>query len=257
MVKSPEKRAHAWATFLVLVLAATPMAAQIVPEPPATCLVPISKNYCNAELARGLWSIPVCHSPDGSCFTLTGDNAHLSGNLVSSGAACSFTERCDQAPDILGTLVVTGLDLKAQRHAGCTTARGHWSGDYFVVDSSGLSQVEGKIWATLAAGTHRKIDCDEARCIASDDCETCQDANILPSPAGADIRWRIGSEGHLDGKVVKGRFAGCTVHASLAGDFIANGDSRGPQRPDPAWEFCGAIEGVLECPCDVIGGETG
>ena len=256
MVRSMAKLAPALALIVVLGAVTTPVVAQIVPEPPPTCLVPISKNFCDANLQRGVWSVPVCATPTGTCFTLTGDNAHLSGALVSSGANCSNAERCDQAPSIVGALVVTGLDLKAQRHAGCTTARGHWSGDYIVASSSGLAQVQGTVWATLAAGTHRKIDCNGNQCIASDDCETCQDANVLPSPTPIDIRWRIGSEGHLDGRVLIGRFAGCTVHASLAGDFIANGDTRGPLRPDPAWEFCGAIEGVLECPCTVLGGEA-
>ena len=157
MVKPSKVHARAWAFILFLGIVITPVTAQIVPDPPATCLVPISKNYCGAELARGLWSIPVCLSPDGSCFTLTGDNAHLSGALVSSGGACSLTERCDQAPDILGSLVVTGLDLKAQRHAGCTTSRGHWSGDYIVANSSGLALVQGEVWATLA-GRHAPQD---------------------------------------------------------------------------------------------------
>ena len=52
---------------------------------------------------------------------------------------------------------------------------------------------------------------------------------------------------------VAGRYAGCSFTASYQGNFIADGDSRGPQPPNATWGFCGALEGVLECPCGTVG----
>lgn len=237
---------------ILLLVAAMPAFGQDTFDAPV-CIYAISKDLCKAELARGIWSQPVCPdpgAPNAQCTTLAGNNAHLSGTLTNGTGTCgTFAETlCDEAPELQGSFVVTGLDYRAQRANSCT-ARGHWRGTWSLISPfTGQTIATGGLQATTGVGTHRK-SCEDNAC-TTPVCEGCWDARLLPSPVDPPVfRWEIGNEGLITGRVLTGRYAGCTLHASFHGDFRALGDSRGPLAPNPNWDFCGNLDGVLECPC--------
>lgn len=228
----------------IALLAALPAVAQV--EPPATCLYAFSKDFCSASLSGGTWGLPFCTTGGGpGCNNLFGNDANFRGPLTNHDGRCGedpfSLAPCDEAPEFLGTLVAD-VDVRTQRHTPCK-ARGSWDGPFRIVDAAGVAFANGDLVATMGMGTHRKTSCTTAEC--SQDCETCHDARVI----SFNFDWQIGSEGTLKGRVLSGRYAGCTFTASFQGDFTANGDSRGPQAPNPAWSYCGTLEGVLECPC--------
>jgi hypothetical protein len=225
-------------------LSAAPVAAQVSASPPI-CLYAFSKNLCSASLSGGLWGLPFCTTGGGTgCNNLFGTSAGFRAPLTNHGGRCGdplSPVPCDEAPDFIGTLAAD-VDVRTQRHTPCK-ARGSWEGPFRIHDSNGLAFATGNLVGTLGMGTHRKTECTDASC--SQDCETCHDAQVISH----NFDWQIGSEGTLRGRVQSGRYAGCTFTASFQGDFTANGDSRGPQTPNPIWKYCGTLEGVLECPC--------
>jgi hypothetical protein len=235
-------------TFVVLalvsfaLLSAVPAVAQ---DSPLICLYAFSKNLCSASLSGGTWGLPFCSFGGAGCNNLFGDGADFLGRLTSNNGVCGedspFQVPCDEAPDFVGTLSAD-VDVRTQRHTSCK-ARGSWEGGFKIADSNGTSFAGGDLVATLGMGTHRRTNCPNGSC--SQDCETCHDARVITH----NFDWEIGTEGTLRGRVESGRYAGCTLTASFQGDFVANGDSRGPQVPNPSWKFCGTVEGVLECPC--------
>lgn len=229
--------------FLVLIaMAVVPAAAQVEPAP--LCLYAFSKDFCSASLSGGTWGLPFCEFGTTGCNNLVGNDANFRGALTASNGRCGEDPLnlvpCDEAPDFIGTLVAT-VDVRTQRHTPCK-ARGSWDGDFRILDALGLPFATGDLVATMGMGTHRPA-CHGSTC--SKTCETCHDAQRND----VDFSWRIGSEGTLKGRVQSGRYAGCSFTASFQGDFTANGDSRGPQTPNPSWKYCGTFEGVLECPC--------
>ena len=219
---------------------ALPVAAQ----PEQTCLYAFSKDWCGVRLNGGDWGIPACSGPVGpNCNNLIGDNASFSGEFTSSSGTCGDNVQvpCDEAPDFAGRLIAE-VDVRAQRHTS-SKARGSYNGPFKIADPvTGVSFASGNLIATLGMGTHR--DTCSGGC-TTPNCERCHDARIIDS----QFNWEIGSEGTLTGRVESGPYAGCTFTASYQGDFIADGDSRGPQVPNYSWGFCGSIEGVLECKC--------
>lgn len=222
-----------------LALTAMPAAAQ----PHQTCLYAFSKDMCGARLFGGSWGVPACSGPVGpNCTNLVGDNASFQGSWTSSTGACGDTVEvpCDEAPEF-GPLFFAQIDLRSQRHTSCK-ARGSYNGSFRIADASGTSFASGELVASLGVGTHRDTCFGECK---TGVCEECHDAQVIDLL----FNWRIGTEGTLRGEVVDGQYAGCTFTASYQGNFIANGDSRGPQAPAPGWSFCGSIEGVLECRC--------
>jgi hypothetical protein len=224
-------------------LSAIPVAAQT--DAPI-CLYAFSKNLCSASLSGGTWGLPFCTTGGGTgCNNLFGTDAGFNGPLTNNNGLCGDDPLsqvpCDEAPDFLGRLVAE-VDVRTQRHTSCK-ARGSWEGTFRLVDNAGASFASGNLVGTLGMGTHRRTSCTSASC--SQDCETCHDARVISH----NYDWEIGSEGTLRGRVASGKYAGCTFTASFQGDFTANGDSRGPQTPNPAWRYCGTLEGVLECPC--------
>ena len=234
-----------------LALLAIPALAQVEPAPPTPaplCIYPFSKNLCTGELARGTWGLPVCDTATGAgCNNLVGVGASFQAPLTTSGGLCGdptgHLVPCDTAEDFTG-LLVAEVDVRAQRHVTCK-ARGSWDGTFRIVDPvSGTNIARGDLVATLGMGTHRRAECHGGSC--GEDCEGCHDVRYNPA---AFLPWHIGSEGTLKGRVLFGRYAGCTFTASFQGDFDANGDSRGPLAPLGGWPFCGTLEGVLECPC--------
>jgi hypothetical protein len=224
----------------LLLVAALPAAAQ----PKQVCLYAFSKDMCGTRLFGGDWGIPACVGPGGAnCHNLVGDKATFSGPLVTSAGTCGEDVQvpCDEAPDFVGTLIAT-VDVRTQRHTNCK-ARGSYDGDFKITDSlTGDSFASGRLTATMGMGTHR--DTCTGACNTGE-CERCHDARIYDE----QFNWEIGSEGTLRGEVFEGPYRGCTFTASYQGNFIADGDSRGPQTPNYAWGFCGAMEGVLECEC--------
>lgn len=226
-------------------LSAGPAAAQTTAPP--ICLYAFSKNLCSASLSGGAWGLPFCTTGGGTgCNNLFGNDASFRGPLTNHDGRCGedplSLAPCDEAPDFLGTLIAE-VDVRTQRHTPCK-ARGSWEGSFRLVDSSSVAFASGDLVATMGMGTHRKKECNsDISC--GQVCETYHDAQVISQ----NFDWQIGSEGTLRGRVLAGRYAGCTFTASFQGDFTANGDSRGPQTPNPAWRYCGTLEGVLECPC--------
>ena len=215
-----------------------------VAQPRQVCLYAFSKDMCGTRLSGGDWGIPACSSiPGTNCNNLVGVKASLSGELTSSAGTCGDDVQvpCDEAPDFTGRLFAE-VDVRTQRHTACK-ARGSYNGPFKLADPvTGVSFASGELVATMGMGTHRDTcngACDTANC------ERCHDARIIDH----QFNWEIGSEGTLRGKVASGPYAGCTFTASYQGDFIADGDSRGPQAPNYSWGFCGSMEGVLECEC--------
>ena len=225
---------------ICLALSALPAAAQ----PNQVCLHAFSKDMCGARLFGGSWGVPACSGPVGpNCTNLIGDDASFQGSWTSSAGACGDAVEvpCDEAPEF-GDLFFAQVDLRSQRHTSCK-ARGSYDGAFRIVDSAtGSSFASGDLVASLGVGTHRDTCFGECK---TGVCEECHDAQVIDF----QFNWQIGTEGTLRGEVFSGQYAGCTFTASYQGNFIANGDSRGPQIPDPLWSFCGSIEGVLECRC--------
>jgi len=226
-----------------LLLLAGPAAAQ---DAPAICLYAFSKNLCSASLSGGTWGLPFCTTGGGTgCNNLFGNSAAFRGPLTNHGGRCGedplALAPCDEAPDFIGTLDAT-VDVRTQRHTPCK-ARGSWDGSFRLIDPTGVAFANGNLVATMGMGTHRKSECTGPSC--GHQCESCHDAQVVSH----NYDWQIGSEGTLKGRVLAGRYAGCTFTASFQGDFTANGDSRGPQTPNSDWRYCGTLEGVLECPC--------
>lgn len=227
-----------------LTLSAVPSWAQVQPAP--VCLYAFSKDMCGTRLFGGTWGIPSC-STGTNCNNLVGLDATFRGGMTTSAGTCgpSQTEQepCDEAPDFTGTLEAT-VDVRAQRHTHCK-ARGSYGGKLKITDDfTGVQIAEGDLVATLGMGTHRRT-CSGA--CGTGECETCHDARIID----LQFNWEVGSEGTISGRVLAGRYAGCTFTGSYQGNFITDGDSRGPTEPFVTWGFCGALEGVLECPCGV------
>lgn len=217
--------------------------AQANPAP--VCLFAISKDLCNARLFDGTWGIPFCQEGGENCNNLVGEDATFQGLLSSSPGTCGELETvpCDEAEAFGGILEAT-VDVRSQRHTACK-ARGSWDGKFRVVTpATGTLLADGDLVGTLGMGTHRKA-CNTNTC--SKDCESCHDARRL-----ATFEWEVGSEGTLKGRVVAGAFAGCSFTISFQGDFLADGDFRGPTAPNPEWTFCGTLEGVMECPCGTV-----
>lgn len=228
--------------FLVLGLAALPVAAQ-VPQPAPVCLYAFSKDMCSHRLYDGVWSVASCVPGAPNCNNLVGDNATFRGQWASSTGTCNGTP-CDEAPDF-GDILDAVVDVRSQRHTTCQ-ARGSYDGDFKIIDSATNNTIaSGSLVATLGMGTHR--DTCFGTCTTAV-CEKCHDARIVNS----QFDWEVGSEGTLRGSVIAGPYAGCTFTASYQGDFLTDGDSRGPLPPNYSWGFCGALEGVLECACGLV-----
>lgn len=221
---------------------ALPAAAQAAPAP--VCLYAFSKDFCSAKLFDGDWGIPFCTTGGTGCNNLVGNGATFRGAITPSNGKCGEDPTnlvpCDEAPDLFGELIAN-VNVRTQRHTPCK-ARGSWEGTFSLVNSLGITYATGNLAATMGMGTHREA-CDDATC--SQDCETCHDARVISQ----SFDWQIGAEGTLLGTVSAGTYAGCRLIASFQGDFTANGDSRGPQVPNPSWGFCGTMEGALHCPC--------
>jgi len=234
----------------LLVWAPLPADAQAQPSP--ICLFAFSKDMCGTRLFGGTWSILGCFVGQQNCNNLVGVDATFRGPMATSAGTCgpSATEQqpCDEAPDFTGTLEAT-VDVRAQRHTHCK-ARGSFDGKFKITeDFTGVEIANGELVATLGMGTHRRV-CSGA--CGTGECETCHDARIIDE----QFNWEVGSEGTIRGKVIAGRYAGCSFTGSFQGNFITDGDSRGPTEPFATWGFCGALEGVLECPCGVPAEES-
>lgn len=223
-----------------LVLAALPAAAQ----PNQVCLYAFSKDMCGTRLFGGSWGVPSCSGEPGpNCNNLMGSNATMQGSWTSSSGTCGEEGEvpCDEAPKFTGEMIAN-VDVRTQRHTTCE-GRGSYDGPFRLVDpTTGAVTATGDLVATMGMGTHRGT-CFGA--CNTGECETCHDARIIDS----QFNWEIGSEGTLRGNVLSGPYSGCRFTASYQGNFITDGDSRGPQAPNASWGFCGSLEGVLECDC--------
>lgn len=228
-------------SLLALCLGPATAAAQAQPAP--ICLYAFSKDLCSHRLYGGTWAIASCVSGAANCNNLVGDNATFRGQWASSSGTCNGSP-CDEAPDF-GDVLDAVVDVRSQRHTTCH-ARGSYDGEFKIIDSTSSTTIaRGTLVATLGMGTHR--DTCFGTCTTAV-CEECHDASIYD----AQFNWEVGSEGTLRGNVVAGRYAGCTFTASYQGDFITDGDARGPLPPNYNWGFCGALEGVLECACGIV-----
>jgi hypothetical protein len=227
---------------VALAVVALPAAAQ-APAPSPICLYAFSKDVCGLRLFGGTWGTPACVPGAPNCTNLVGSNATFRGSWASSAGSCNGAP-CDEAPDF-GDLLDARVDVRSQRHTTCQ-ARGSYDGDFKIIDSSSNTTIaSGNLVATLGVGTHR--DTCSGTCTTAV-CEKCWDARVATS----QYDWEVGSEGTLRGSVIAGPYAGCTFTASYQGDFITDGDSRGPLPPNASWGFCGALEGVLECACGLV-----
>jgi hypothetical protein len=108
----------------------------------------------------------------------------------------------------------------------------------FTIAGGGVNS-SGNLYATLGVGTHR-LNCLE-KC--GKNCEPCYDATF-DSVAKA---WKIHTEGILDGRFASKAHGNCHLRWSFQGTFTAPGNASSPG--GGPWAFCGAIDGVLECPC--------
>jgi len=222
---------------------ATPVPDAAVAAPAPICLFAFSKDMCGTRLFGGTWSTAGCVPGAPNCDNLVGDNATFRGTWVSSTGTCNGAQ-CDEAPDFGDTLNAT-VDVRTQRHTVCQ-ARGSYDGGFQITDSlTGTVVANGSLVATLGVGTHRQVCFGQCTTAV---CEKCYDAAVVTS----QFDWEVGSEGTLRGNVVAGPYAGCRFTASYQGDFITDGDSRGPLPPNATWGFCGALEGVLECACGIV-----
>ncbi len=228
------KRTMGWALAGLLALA-LPAAAHI-PLDKRVCVIGVSKEMCGVRLSGGNWGPYICSDPDfNQCQTLTGLGANVTGFMGGAGSTC------DEVPDWNLTAVV---DVNARRQLPMP-GRGSWTGSYQLTDTvSGAVVATGRLNGTLGVGTHRPV-CGGA---CGKDCERCHDAQ--PDPT--QTVWTLGSEGFMDGEFTAGRYRGCHIRWSFQGDFTTQGDANGPLQPNYSWGFCGNVDGVIECPCQLL-----
>ncbi|MEM1205692.1 MAG: hypothetical protein AAGN66_20855 [Acidobacteriota bacterium] len=223
---------------LLLLSAAGPAAGQIAPAE-ELCVIGLSKDFGAMRLNNGSWNQLGCQLPGvASCRTLSGRDVSAGGFFSADGALCTNNSTCDEAPDLDGRFIAN-VDINVRLQDPCPV-RGDWRGSFRLLDAATQSVVlaTGSLDATLGVGTHRED-------VGGPNCERCSVARFDTTLQ----RWLIDSEGFLQGKVIKGTYAGCELRASFQGQLNANGDVNGPTPPNYNWGFEGKLDGVLLCPC--------
>lgn len=197
------------------------------------CIVSVSKDLCKSSMSGGNWKAVQCVGPKNvKCTT-------LGGTGVAFASTVKTNPQCDEAKELDGNLR-TVINIDVRKH-GPFQSQGDYEGKFDLI-RNGQIIASGRLLATLAAGTHRKA-CD-GKC--GKECEKCYDASFNT----ATKTWTIGTEGIMDGRVSAGVFKDCKLRWSFQGNFTAKGDKSGPVDAfTSSWEFCGNLDGVLECPC--------
>jgi hypothetical protein len=192
------------------------------------CKIGVSQDLCTTKTSFIAPHLTQCTKP-AACQTLSG-NLRLQGGLAANAP-------CDEVPELKGAVLTVGstIDLRQQPPE---PQRGSWSGT-FTIAGGGVASSSGNLFATLGVGTHR-LSCLE-KC--GKNCEPCYDATF--DKAGQ--AWKIHTEGILDGTFTSHAHQSCHLRWSFQGTFTAPGTPNGPG--EGPWGFCGAIDGVLECPC--------
>jgi hypothetical protein len=195
-----------------------------------------------SNLVANLWQEFDCTGITGKCATGLGSDTQLIWWLSPNPAPCSNAtdQTCDEAKRLNGTLTAQ-LNFRLREHKPCPW-RGWYEGPFEIRDDAGLVIATGDIRGTVGVGTHQK-PCQGAGCNTTV-CETCYDVR-----RAEDGLWRLASEGTYSGLVLEGPWAGCTLHVSYEGDFIAPDSGSGTPRLPPAWKFTGHADGILECDC--------
>ncbi len=221
----------------------------------ASCLVGVSKNLCNGLLLNGSWQEVVCGTAaNTTCRTLVGRGATLQVMVQNNPDGCSNTPtpvivRCDESPTLSGPLSAT-LDFRLRLGDACQTRGAFWGNYWMSANMLPVIAVAGSMEGTAGVGTDRPV-----RCLATSPTPTCGSACETCAAArfdAANNRWTIPVEGVMRGRVAFGPHAGCVIRVSMSGTFSAPGTIRGPIPPDQlgtGWFFCGAMDGILECPC--------
>jgi hypothetical protein len=192
------------------------------------CEIGVSQDLCTAKTEfLGPLQLTKC-AKTAVCETFRG-HLRLQGGLAAHAP-------CDEVPELKGAVltVTSTVDLRQQLPE---PQRGSWSGT-FTIAAPGVS-ASGNLFATLGVGSHR-LNCLE-KC--GTNCEQCYRAAF----SAADKAWKIHSEGILDGTFTSQQHPNCHLRWSFQGTFTAPGTASGPG--GGPWGFCGAIDGVLECPC--------
>jgi hypothetical protein len=215
-----------------LVLLALSAAPAIVAQP--TCVYGVSKSLCKARLEAN-WPVLSCgaNATGTGCTTANAHQASLMG-LISPG-----DPTCDEVPDLDGDTLSASLagTLRLQLPK---PYRGALVGRFSILQGA-MAVAAGTFDGTLGVGTHHPAHCE---CTSGSSCEPCDLATYNPSSQ----TWSIHSEGFLEGSFTAGARQGCKLHWSYAGTFTAPGTEKGPLLTAP-WDFCGTVDGVLECPC--------
>ncbi len=197
------------------------------------CIVSVSKDLCKSSMSGGQWAPVDCVGPKNvKCST-------LGGTGVAFASTVKTHPKCDEAKELDGNLR-TVINIDVRKHPPFPS-QGDYEGKFDLL-KNGQVIASGQLFATLAAGTHRPA-CD-GKC--GKECEKCYDASFNT----ATKVWTIGTEGIMNGRVSQGVFKDCKLRWSFQGNFTAKGDKNGPvDALTSPWDFCGDLDGVLECPC--------
>jgi hypothetical protein len=213
---------------LLTLLAGAPATAQPL------CVYGVSKNLCMGQLIAG-WQAAACGvNPTGTaCNTASLHQAPFNGLLTPGGATC------DEVPELDGTTLTAFFDGELRLQLP-DRFRGALIGRFSIFQSDQTPAAAGTFDGTLGVGTHRPMSCT---CSST----SCEDCYAVSFNASSQI-WSIHSEGFLDGSFNGKLRPGCKIHWSYSGAFSTPGKADGPQL-NGLWSFCGAIDGVIECPC--------
>jgi hypothetical protein len=198
------------------------------------CVVGVSKSVCTGTLS-GPWTPSSCKLNATACTTATANQLSLHSNIKPGDPSC------DETPDLNGQVLNAFIPQANLRLQSPDPVRGSLIGKFSILNVAGNPIANGSFEATLGVGTHRQACAGEC---SLPGCEKCWAATFNPSAKA----WQIHGEGFLQGQFVAGPHKGCTIRWSLAGTFTAKGTAKMPD-PKAPWDFCGNLDGVLECPC--------
>jgi hypothetical protein len=198
------------------------------------CVLGTSKSLCKGKLT-GAWPPASCTLGGATCTTGTASQLSFLAALAPGDPSC------DETPELSNLNFNASFPQANLRLQSPDPVRGSLIGQFSILNNAGLLFAKGTFEATLGVGTHRAA-CGGSCSLAS--CEQCYAATFNPSSKS----WQIHSEGFLRGQVTAGPHKGCGIRWSLAGTFTALGTAQGPD-PNHPWDFCGNLDGVLECPC--------
>lgn len=210
------------------------------------CVFGWSKDTCSGELMGNVSKTECRRTIDGehtTCGTYYLRNAEFKIPIKQGVGTCGtmFFERCDQTPQLDGTLLIYGDFVFGTDNC---PYRGGWSGEWRLIDNNGAYVANGTGSGTLGTGSQRAI----GPCIGPDfgcsvDCKDCYDVNFDGN------RWHVGFEGALYGTVFDGEWTSSTISITLSGNLSTPGDAGGPN-DFGKWFFCGASDGVVMARCD-------